>query len=189
MKTFMSAACLFAVLIAAPAGAGEIAEAAKKAEELAAAGQHRDAIDTLSNALSTLWAQSPLIVRKAVFVAGEPAGYGIYQPRPDSTFKRAEPLVIYAEPVGYGYTTLNGVNTIELVMDFAVAKRPGAVVAEQKAFGVLKLDSLEKNREFFAKVTYDFSGLPAGDYDVTTTLTDKATAKSSSFTLPFTLTD
>jgi hypothetical protein len=189
MKHLALAACLLPLLIAGPAGAGDIADYAKKAEDLSAAGQHKDALETMSTGMSKLWEQSPLIIRKALFVAGEPGGYGIYQVRENSTFKRSESLVIYAEPQGYGYTSNNGLNGIEFVMDFAVSKRPGDKVAEQKAFGVLALQSLERNREFFAKITYDFSGLTAGDYDVTTTLTDKATQKTTSFSLPFTLTD
>ena len=189
MKAAIFAACLAAMLSAAPARVGEIADMAKKAEDLAAAGQNLDAIDTMSAALAKLWEQSPLVVCKALFVAAEPQGFGIYEVRADSTFKRTESLVIYAEPVGYGYATDNGVNTIAFTMDFAVSKRPGEKVAEQKAFGDLTLKSLERNREFFAKITYDFSGLLPGDYNVTTTLTDKATSKTTDFTLPFTLTD
>ncbi len=40
-----------------------------------------------------------------------------------------------------------------------------------------------------ARVTYDFSGIPAGEYTVTTVAHDQSTGKSAEFTLPFTLVD
>ena len=62
---------------------------------------------------------------------------------------------------------------IDLTLDFTIKSPDGKVVAEQKNFASLTLRSRVPNKEFMAKVTYDFSGLPAGDYEVTTAAKDK----------------
>jgi hypothetical protein len=178
-----------AILLAAPAAAGELVSSANTAEGLAAQNKYLDAIDEMSWAVAKLWQWSPLLIRKSLFVAGEPGGYGIYDERKDAVFKRKEPLIIYAEPVGFGYTYADGLYSIDLALDFEVKDKQGKTVASKANFGALTLKSRVQNREFYAKVTYDFSGLQPGDYDVTTTMRDKATEKTTNFTLPFTLTN
>jgi hypothetical protein len=164
-----------AMLLAVPstAGAGEIADDAAQAEQLLAAGKYEDAIKALEAAQDLIWQESPLMFRRALFAAGEPAGYGVYDLREGSTFKRSEPLIIYSEPMGYSYG------------------RDGSlyVVAQQENFGNLSFRSRFPNKEFMAKVTYDFSSLPAGDYSVTTRAKDKNSDKAAEFTLAFTLVD
>ena len=63
------------------------------------------------------------------------------------------------------------------------------MVAQQQNFGSLTLRSRVPNKEFMAKVTYNFSGLAPGDYEVTTTAHDKNSPKSADFALKFTLVD
>jgi hypothetical protein len=169
------------------ASAGEITALAENAETLLAEGKYEEASKALEAAQDALWKQSPLMFRRALFTAGEPTGYGIYDLRETSTFKRSEPLIIYSEPMGYAYSRDGSLYVIELDLDFIIRSPDGAEVAAQKNFGVLKLTSRFPNKEFMAKVNYDFSGLPAGDYAVTTVAHDKASGKSAEFTLPFTL--
>ena len=177
------------MLMTGSVAAGELVDAAQKAEDLQAQGQHLEAIDALAAATAKLWDQSPLLVRQAFFVDGEPGGFGIYNLHEGVQFKRTEPLVIYAEPVGYGYRKENGLKVIALTMDFAVKSKSGETLAEQKSFGNLTLSSHVANREFFAKITYDFAGLTPGDYEVVTTLNDQPSGKTVAFSLPFTMTE
>ncbi|MFL5258441.1 MAG: hypothetical protein ACJ8AS_01710 [Hyphomicrobiales bacterium] len=51
------------------------------------------------------------------------------------------------------------------------------------------LRSHAENREFSINVIYDFSALPAGSYQLMTTVVDKTTGKAGAFSLPFTLTE
>ncbi|HRX36274.1 MAG TPA: hypothetical protein P5337_07740 [Aestuariivirga sp.] len=186
------ALALFAsTMLLAPATtiAGEIADHAMKAEDLLAAGNHEDAIKNLEAAQDLVWQESPLLFRRALFAAGEPAGYGMYDLREGSTFKRSEPLIIYAEPMGYGYGRDGSLYQISLDLDFSITDATGNVVASQENFGNLSIRSRFPNKEFMAKVTYDFSGLPPGDYKVTTRAKDKNTGKTGDFTLAFTLED
>jgi hypothetical protein len=176
-----------ALLLVLPAEAGELVSSANTAEGLAAQNKYLDAIDEMSWAVAKLWPWSPLLIRRALFVAAEPGGYGIYDERKDAVFKLKEMLIIYAEPVGFGYSYADGLYSIDLALDFEVKDKQGKTVANQANFGALTLKSRVQNREFYAKVTYDFSGLQPGDYDVITTMRDKATEKTTNFTLPFTL--
>jgi hypothetical protein len=171
------------------AAAGDIATLAENAEKLMAEGKYEEATKALEAAQDALWKQSPLMFRRALFTAGEPVGYGVYDLRETNVFKRSEPLIIYSEPMGYSYGRDGSLYVIELELDFIIRNPDGQEVAAQKNFGVLKLSSRFPNKEFMAKVTYDFSGLPPGDYQVTTVAHDKASSKSADFTLPFTLTD
>lgn len=171
------------------ASAGDIATLADKAEALLAEGKYEEATKALEDAQDVLWKQSPLMFRRALFTAGEPTGYGLYDLRETSTFKRSEPLIIYSEPMGYSYSRDGSLFVIEMGLDFIIRSPDGTEIAAQKDFGVLKLTSRFPNKEFMAKVNYDFSGLPAGDYAVTTVAHDKASGKSAEFTLPFKLVD
>jgi hypothetical protein len=188
MRKLLSAACIAASL-AAPAGAGEIADAAAKAETLASEGRFIEALDALTEAQAKLWDLSPMVVRQAFFVAGEPGGFGIYQRRDSNSFKKSETLLIYAEPIGYGFSKEGDLYVVDISMDFVINDKSGAQIAAQQNFGTLNLKSNVPNREFFAKISYDFSGLKPGDYEVTTTLNDKASGETVSFALPLTMTE
>jgi hypothetical protein len=189
--TRLAIALCAAMLLAVPstAGAGEIADDAAQAEQLLAAGKYEDAIKALEAAQDLIWQESPLMFRRALFAAGEPAGYGVYDLREGSTFKRSEPLIIYSEPMGYSYGRDGSLYVISLDLDFIIKDPAGKVVAQQENFGNLSFRSRFPNKEFMAKVTYDFSSLPAGDYSVTTRAKDKNSDKAAEFTLAFTLVD
>jgi hypothetical protein len=182
---------LAAVLIAGagPAAAGELADAGAMADTEVAQGQYIEALATLSTAQDKVWQKSPLLFRKTVFVASDPKGFGIYDLHDGDTFKRSEKIILYAEPVGYGYRKDGELNVIDLSLDFEVKAKDGRLIGGQKDFANPQLRSRVQNHEFFVKVTYDFSAVPAGQYEVRTTVNDKATGKSGSFVLPFTLTE
>ena len=188
MRKLFATAC-FAAMLAGPAWSGEIVDAATAAEELASEGKFDEALAVLTEAQAKLWDLSPMYVRKALFVAEEPAGFGIYKLREGSIFKKSEILLIYAEPVGFGYTRNGEQYVVDIAMDFDILDKSGKSVAAQQNFGSLGLTSNVPNKEFFAKITYNFSGLESGDYDVVTTLNDKASGETVSFTMPVTMTD
>ena len=176
-----------ALLFAPGVSAGEISDKAAQAEEHMTAGRYEDAVKALEAAQDKLWAEMPMMFRRALFTAGEPVGYGVYDLRGDNVFKRSEKLIIYSEPMGYGFGRDGSLYVIDLALDFIVKGADGAEVARQEKFGNLTFRSRFPNKEFMARVTYDFSGLPAGDYSVTTVARDAASGKSAEFTLPFKL--
>jgi hypothetical protein len=176
------------LVLTAGARAGELADAAATAERQVAQGQFLEAMTTMSEAQDKVWQQSPLLFRKTVFVASDPRGFGNYDPHEGSSFKRTDPVTLYVEPVGFGYRKDGEMQVIDLSLDFTVKNKKGRQIGAQKSFANPQLRSRVQNREFFLKVVYDFSAAPAGDYEVTTTVNDKASGKSGSFTLPLTLT-
>ncbi len=187
MNRLAAAIAATSLLIATPVWAGELADAGVKAEQQIGSGQFLEAIDTLNGAVGKVWEQTPLTVRKALFVTGDPPGFGLYTARPDGTFKASEVLVVYAEPVGYGFGKEGDQYVIDLAVDVELKNKAGQVLGAKADFGQLKLVSHAQNHEFMAKLSYNFSGLPAGEYEVVTTLRDAPTGKKGSFSLPFTI--
>jgi hypothetical protein len=187
MKNLAGILVVIGALAAPPALAGELADAGSKAEQQVGGGQFLEALDTLNSAIGKVWEQAPLTVRKALFVSGDPPGFGLYTPRPDSVFKASEVLVVYAEPVGYGFGKEGDQFVIDLAVDVELKNKAGQVLGAKADFGQLKLVSHAQNHEFMAKLSYNFSGLPAGEYEVVTTLRDATSGKKGSFSLAFTI--
>jgi hypothetical protein len=187
--SYLLAAVAVASLFCCAAQAGEAVDAATRAEQLASEGKYDEALTAIDAAKTAIWEAAPLTFRRALFVASEPQGFGIYDIRETSTFKKSDPLIIYSEPLGFAYGKDGDIYTIDLAMDFAITDAAGKDVASQKGFGTLRLRSRVPNKEFMAKVTYDFSQLPPGDYEVTTTAHDQNSDKSGSFSLKFTITE
>jgi hypothetical protein len=179
----------FLIAFSGGAIAGELADAGAMADAKVQQGQYLEALTTLSAAQDKVWEKSPLLFRKTVFVAADPAGFGIYDLHDGSTFKRSESLILYAEPIGYGYRKDGELNVIDLSLDFEVKAKDGRLIGSQKAFANPQLRSRVQNHEFFVKVVYDFSAVPAGEYEVKTTVNDKTSGKAGSFSMPFTLTE
>ncbi|MBI2717789.1 MAG: hypothetical protein HY245_01770 [Rhizobiales bacterium] len=177
------------VLAAAPVRAGEVADAAGKAEAAMATGNYPEALKAIDTARDKVWEAMPLSFSNYLFVAGDPQGYGVYDPRLNAVFKRSDPVIIYTEQVGYGYARDGELYKVDLSLDFAVKSADGKVLAENKGFGLLNFRSRIPNKEFYGKITYNFSGLQPGKYAVTTTAHDLTTGKTADFTLDFELTD
>ncbi|MDP9592076.1 hypothetical protein GR158_19445 [Shinella sp. AETb1-6] len=154
-----------AASLASPALAGPLADAARKAEEQAAAGDPVGAHNTIRDAFGAFAATLPFTIGKAVFVAAPPEGYGMYATRPTSDFKSGETLISYVEPVGLTWRAGDGGNLeSHFTVDFELLDTKGAKLAEQKAFGSFDFKGTVRNQEVFAKLTLKLSGPPAGDY-------------------------
>jgi hypothetical protein len=165
----------------------EVAKAAEEAGKLAAGGRYIESLEALGEAASAVWDAAPLSFRKALFVAAQPGGFGVYQLRDGAAFKAGEQILIYAEPIGYGYAREGDLFVVDLVADVEVKNADGGVLGGQKGFTRFGLKSRVKNREFYAFITYTFSGLQPGSYVAATTLTDAASGKSGAFDLAFTI--
>src|SRR5690606_31759599 len=77
---------LAAALLAAPQAAPPDLEALTAAEQQVAAA----------------WEATPLTFRKALFATRIEA-FGVYTAKDGNSFRPGEPIIVYAEPVGYGY--------------------------------------------------------------------------------------
>ena len=181
--------CISAVLLISicPAWAGEISDAGVNAEQLAGAGKYIEALQALETASDAIWARSPLTFRKTIFAASDPVGFGIYDIRENTEFKHGEPLLVYTEPVGFAYGRDGQMFVTDMTLDFEIKDSSGASVAKRENFASWTIRSRFPNKEFMGKLNYDFSGLQPGDYSVVTTVRDKNSDKTSSFSMRFKL--
>ncbi|MBN8939484.1 MAG: hypothetical protein J0H01_08340 [Rhizobiales bacterium] len=176
-------------VLPAPIGpsAVDISAAARRAQEAAGAGRATEALDALDEAAVQIWERMPLTVRRATFVAEEPQGYGVFNPRDSSSFEAGQPLLVYVELNGQGWRRSGDLFRTDLVLDFELRTKDGQALVAQQAFNTIATASRRRNREFFVYLTYSFSGVEPGDYVVRTTVRDRAGSKQTSFDLSFTV--
>ena len=128
----------------------------------------------------------PLSVRRAIFVAKKAQGFGQFEERSSNVFKAGEPLIAYAEPVGYGWKDVgNGMFEFGFAVDFLIKSPDGKILAGQQDFARLAERSHARNLEFMVTLTLNVTGAPPGDYVVEYKMRDIAGDKSTSFELPF----
>jgi hypothetical protein len=178
---------LFLAGFAASSRAGPIADDAQEAERLLQQGDPVGAVTALDKAMGEVWAASPLVFRKVLFVE-DSDGFGIYRPRESDIFKPGEPLVIYAEPIGFGYGKHSiGGNEIGLTSDFILTDTDGKELYSKDDFLAVTLPVRYHNREFQMQLTVNLTGLPAGKYIAKFHVRDQHSDKSGDFELPFEL--
>lgn len=150
--------------------------------------QSLEAIDRADEAVWQAWNATPLTVRRAVFVSEAPQGFGVYKERPGSTFKPGEPLIVYAEPVGYAWKDNgDGTYVFGFNVDLILKSSTGEIVGGQENFQKLELTSKARNREFMLTLTLDVNNAPPGDYVVEYRIHDINSDKVGTMSLPFTV--
>ncbi|MEP3048525.1 MAG: hypothetical protein ABJL55_14405 [Roseibium sp.] len=133
------------------------------------------------------WNTSELAFAVATFTDGASQGYGNYTPRETSEYSGNDSISVYAEPVAYGFTETESGYQYELTASYKLLNTSGQVLAEQSNFAKFTGSGRAKQRELSASLTFQFSGLPAGDYQLETLFADETNGKQSGFTLPFTV--
>ncbi|GEO87139.1 MULTISPECIES: hypothetical protein [Alphaproteobacteria] len=192
-RTGKAATTLLAIALTAagtlsPARAGPLADAAKEAEDKAAAGDVIGAFDQIRDAFGVFAMSLPLTVRKAVFVSEKPKAYGAYSPRPGAVFKPGEPLITYVELIGLAWKPLaDGLQQASFSVDFEISEAGGKVLATQKSFGAFTFTSLVRNQEIFTHLTLDLTGAEPGEYLLKYTINDSVSKRFTSFEQPFTI--
>ncbi len=178
-----TAAFLTCSLFPLAALAGEIADKAVEVESLLGSGDDVAALAAARDVLGKTWeATTGLAIGETALLVEPASGYGIYNPRPDEKFKLGEPVLIYAEPMGFGYGTPGeGLFSIGFFVDLKVMTEMGEVLADLQNLTELDLTSRYPNREFQANLTYNLEGISPGRYILQTTLRDKNSAKVGSF--------
>jgi len=189
-RRMVAGAVLAAVSVFAQSGivsAGPLAEAAAKAEGLAASGDAVGAHDVMRQAISDFSESLPFSLGKAVFVKSDPAGYAMYEPKEAPVFKAGESLISYVEPVGLSWkqSAVQGKIETHFTVDFDILNPAGDVLAGQKAFGDFTFTGFFRNQEIYSTLTIDVSGAPAGDYILRFHFNDVNSGKSTSIDQPF----
>lgn len=156
---------------------------------IAASSSHAQSLDEAHAAYLEAWAAAPLAARKAVFVTGPAAGYGLQEERESNAFKAGEPIYIYLEPVGYGWQAADGLNTFGLTVGLRILTTSEQELFAQEGFLDLTTKSAARPTEFFGNVTLNLSGLTAGDYVLELMLDDIASDETATVSLPITVTE
>ena len=152
----------------------------------AAAAQSLEEVDKRQAAVIEAWQKTPLTIRRALFIEGEPRGFGLYRERSTKDFKPGEKVVVYAEPVGYGWKDAgNGMFELGFIVDFLIKSKEGEVLAGKENFMRIATESHTRNMEFMVVLTLNMSSAPVGDYVVEYKLRDIASDKSATFEMPF----
>ena len=172
-----------ALALPSAAQAGELTDLAAQVEALQTAGDDAGAVAAARDLFAKTWdATTGLAIGETALIVEPASGYGIYNPRPDDKFKLDEPVLIYAEPIGFGYGSPGeGLYSIGFFVDLKVMNDAGEVLGDLQNVTELDLTSRYQNREFQANLTYNLTGIPAGRYTLQTTLRDKNSAKIGSF--------
>ncbi|GAB5505057.1 MAG: hypothetical protein JJ911_04495 [Rhizobiaceae bacterium] len=151
-----------------------------------AAAQTLDDIIAAEEAVIEVWEQTPLTFRTAIFADASPGGFGIYVERAHNEFLPGEPIIVYAEPVGYAWhESPDGTYTFGFNVDFLLKDANGKIVGGQENFQQLELNSRYRNREFMLTLTLNVDGAPAGEYEIEYRVRDVASDKAGTISLPF----
>ena len=153
-----------------------------------ALAQDLTAYEQAEQALIAVWDQMPLNFRTATFVSGEAEGYGLFTERETAVFAPNEPIVVYAEPMGYGWRQeADGRYSFGLDIDIVLRNAAGDVVASQESFMRQGLTSRARNREFYLTLTLNMTGAPAGDYALEYIVHDLASDKIGTIARTFSI--
>jgi len=182
------ALCAVAAL-GAPALAGPVVDGATKAEQAIAGGDAAGAIAAFDGATDAFWNAMPLAFRVATFATGV-SGFGQYTGVSDATFHAGDAVTIYLEPVGYGFLPADSGSGYSVRYRTAVEIRTpgGLILGKTDDFGTAEWTGEAKNHEVQAAVSLTLpTALKPGSYLLLLTLTDAATQKQATATLPFTI--
>ncbi|MDR5859679.1 hypothetical protein FZZ93_10440 [Halomonas eurihalina] len=152
--------------------------------------QTLDDIEAAEAKVYEAWEKTPLTVRKAILVAEAAQGFGMYKKRSTNTFESGEPILIYAEPVGYAWEKKNGdIYNTNLRMDVNIIFPDPNEVYTKKDIMKKEVSSRSRGRELMLNIKLDFDGLPSGDYVAEIILYDETSDERTSFKQPFTILD
>jgi len=165
-----------------------IALAISCAAAITGSTQTIEAYEAANSAALAAWRAMPLTVRNAGFVTEAPTGYGTQNPREGTRFYPAEPVIIYAELLGYHWREY-GNNTVSfsIAIDVVIRDGTGQIVLERENVETVTTTSRHRNREMFTTLTLNMRTAPVGDYSVEYALRDLVGGQRVSVALPFSL--
>ncbi|PLX36155.1 MAG: hypothetical protein C0606_15695 [Hyphomicrobiales bacterium] len=186
-KASLLPALAFAAVGFGPALAGDIVNKAIEVENSLQNGQPVAALTAAEAVYDATWTAMPLSFAKATFTDGAADGYGRFTARESNVFSPSDQIMLYAEPLGYGYGETDKGFAIDLDADLELRTAGGQILAAQKDVSRLSHVSARPERAFHLSLSFVFEGLSAGDYVVAITLRDAHSDKSGAFELPFTV--
>ena len=164
--------------------AGDVADRAAEAEALLAGGNAASALAAFDKAAAAFWIASPLQFRQALF-AESVAGFGNYQPRADASFKAGDTLLLYFEPIGYGFLPAAGGFKVSIAVDVEIRTPGGLVLGKAEDFAKLEWSARSRTLEIHATVSFPLPSLKPVEYELVLKLRDQGSPKTAELTLPF----
>jgi hypothetical protein len=134
--------------------------------------QTQQALDLLDQAAQLMWSRLPLSIRQAHLLQSAPGGSGRYQPRQNAILKPREGLVIYLQPQGFAVRRQDGMFLYHLVSGYKLKDAWGRVLREEKDFSSFTGSEFSFPSRLSIVITYNFSGLSYGGYQLETSLRD-----------------
>ncbi|MEQ9689863.1 MAG: hypothetical protein RLO48_09055 [Bauldia litoralis] len=172
----------------AAAQAGDIAEKATLAETLLDRGYGGAALKAFDTSAAAFWTASPLQLRTVLF-ADAVDGFADYTPRGNSEFQPSDALRLYFEPVGFAYTDESDGFGAALAADLQIRTPGGLILATAEDFGRLEWQGRSKMREVHATIEFPLPDFKPGSYQLLLTLRDQNSPKTTTVTLPFSVTE
>ncbi|MTI18601.1 hypothetical protein E1162_15255 [Rhodobacteraceae bacterium RKSG542] len=134
---------------------------------------------------ATAWSAQDLSFTTAAFVTTPARSYGVYEPKATASFQQGEPLIVYAEPVGYDFAQKDGEYLIDLSVGFELRNMTGQILAAEESFAQIDHASRAMVREFQTSLRLDLQGIPEGDYLLKVSVKDNTGGDEGFFELPF----
>ena len=136
------------------------------------------------NALATqAWEKMPFSIQKYLLVAKETKGFGMYEKRKSNKYLQGENVMVYVEPIGFGYRDLGGFYGISMESDLIIKNEKGETLGKIKSFGKFNFHSNIKNREIFLSFVISLGHAPAGKYEITVPIRDNIKNQTANITL------
>ena len=176
-RRLLGVAALALALAPVAAAAGPAADKAAEAEALLGSGNAAAGFDALDAAVEAFWAEAPLTLRKAVLI--DATGAPLAGP-----VSSGEAVHIAVEPAGYGFKEAGGTFAVSLSTAVEIRGGGGIVYAKSGDLGRLEWSGPKPDRSFTGRIGIGLPALKAGDYEIVLTVTDDASGKSATATLP-----
>ncbi|ESR27488.1 hypothetical protein [Lutibaculum baratangense] len=152
-----------------------------RAVEMLDRGETLEALQVADDAFFAVWQRLPLAFRRIELIDTAPEGYDRVAPREDNAYAPGQEISIYVDPVGFGWRQGGDGWETDLTADFILSTPEGRIIAGQKDFGEFRIRSPQRARESFLVINYRFTGVPAGDYILTTTVHDRIDEEEAAF--------
>ena len=164
--------------LAGGAVADTVDEFVALAKAFAAEGKTAESAAAMHDAAAELWLQTPFAFARSTFVTDD-------APRPDNTFPEGEVLLVYAEPVGFGWRKEGDLYFIDQVVDAALLSTDGDVLWEQKEFSRIDFSSRRRFMDYFLNLSLNITSLPKGEFVLRYIVTDQVRDQQATISLPF----
>jgi hypothetical protein len=179
-------ACVLALAAPSAVLAGDVADAAARAERFLDEGKTQEAIDAFAGATDAFWRAMPLAFSTVAF-AEQVRSYGDFSPLAAAQFRAGEAALVYLEPVGFEWMPEGNAFLSNLEADLEIRSPSGLIFGKAEKFATFARTSRHKSRELDLRIRVALPELKPGSYELLLTLRDTISGKTASASLPFTL--